>query len=506
MNAVLVADLGGSALKAALFRPDGQVLAKARVSLAFEEDQRGRSEQDPALWWRSLGDVVEALAHQMWASFPPVDAVAICGFTRTQIFLDTQGNALRPAIGFRDTRALGAAQEALANKLVAHYPGAAQLNAYHPLARLLWLKHNEPKVWAATRLVLEPKDYLNFQLTGRSATDRISQTWLASAFDGGATSLAAATGIDKDPLPRMMTPWDSVVEVHSGLPGALAHLAGARVLCGCNDTWTAVVGLGALRPDHAYCISGSSEVFGLIASENVRAEGLITLSWGDGLWQIGGPGQNGANVLDWVVNRLDRRSLPHAERLDSLLASPANHQPLVFHPFLHGERTPFWDIDLRGSFLGLTAHHSPGDLARAAMEGIGFVNRLVLERAEQAVASRAREVRIAGGGARNPHWNQIRADILDRPVIASMDAELGLRGGLALARFASGVDKDIANAADAVAPEFISFTPDPDRRTYLDELYNVFRDTQEMIAQASHRLAEIERRSRETVGVEARSS
>jgi xylulokinase len=341
------------------------------------------------------------------------------------------------------------------------------------------------------RLVLEPKDYLNLRLTGQAATDRISQVWLISAFDGGSASLAASVGINRRPLPEIFAPWQEVGRVQTGLTGALAHLAGARVFCGCNDTWTAAVGLGALRVGHAYCISGSSEVLGLIAGTRVEAQGLMTLSWGDGLWHIGGPGQNGTNVLGWITDCLDPRPLPYIERLDALLALPTGDQPLVFHPFLNGERTPFWDPNLRGAFLGLTARHGPGDLVRATMEGVGFVNRLVLERAERAASISASEIRIAGGAARNAKWNQIRADILGRPLLASPEIELGLRGGLALARLGLGLDKDITAAADAVAPEFVRFEPNSDRQPYLDELYRLFRDAHEAIAKTSHRLAEI---------------
>jgi xylulokinase len=493
MSFVLAVDLGGSSLKACLFEVGGAEVAAATVPLSFVEDATGRSEQDPELWWRALVGACDTIAAKAPKAFPMVAFVAICGFTRTQVLLDASGRVLRPAIGFRDTRAAASAEAALRLPGVAAHPAARHFNAFHPLARLLWLQGHEPKTFAAIRLVMEPKDYLNLCLTGEARSDRISQFWLAGASRGGGGSLTASCGIPDVPLPPIGNPEDEVGTVRKGLPGVLAQLAGAAVLCGSNDTFAAVAGLGALRAGCAYCISGSSEVFGLLADKQAEAEGLITIPWGDALWHLGGPGQNGANALAWIVDRLDRSDRPFAERLDGLLAQPASPHPLLCHPFLNGERTPFWDADLRASFLGLAADHGPGDLVRAVMEGVAFINRTVLERAEAATGHRAMEVRLGGGGARSAAWNQIRADILGRPVLASAEGEMGLLGCLALARFRLGLDATFGAGVEARL-RLERFTPDPARRERADALNALFKESYGALAAASHRLAEIGRR------------
>lgn len=493
MGTVLAVDLGGSALKASLFAADGEALAATNISLSFDEGDDGRSEQDPIVWWEALERAANEIARQHPLGFERTAAVAICGFTRTQVFLDAAGAPVRPAIGFRDSRAQGEADAVLARAVVTAHPEARHVNGFHPLARLLWLRNAEPSAWAATQIVLEPKDYLNFRLTGRAVSDRISQFRLTDAFHGGEASLAALAGIEKNVLPTLGDPAGMVGEVRPGLPGALARIAGASVLCGSHDTWAAVAGLGALSPGRAYCISGSSEVFGLITDAEAEAAGLIAIRWGEGVWQIGGPGQNGANALAWIVDRLDPGDRPFARRLGDLLAQPASKAPLIFHPFLHGERVPYWDRDLRAAFLGLGSGHGPADMVRAVMEGVAFVNRIVLERAERAAGREAAEVRIAGGGGRNADWNRIRADVLGRPVLASPVREMGLAGCLVLARMGLGLDDGIARAADAVSPSLMRFQPDPVRRLRYDALYSVFTETRDAVARASHLLVRIER-------------
>src|SRR5699024_4499123 len=195
-------------------------------------------------------------------------------------------------------------------------------NAFHPLARVLWLQANEPAAWAATHQVLEPKDYLNLRLTGRAMSDHVSQHWLAQALDGGCASLAARTGIKRNPLPPLGNAWTEVGRVRADLPDVLACMADARVFCGANDTWAAATGLGAMRAGYAYCVSGTSEVFGLVADHAGQADGLITIPWGASLWQLGGPSQSGAGTLQRVVDLVAPGREPIGVRINRLLQMP----------------------------------------------------------------------------------------------------------------------------------------------------------------------------------------
>ncbi|MDQ0324187.1 xylulokinase [Rhodopseudomonas julia] len=492
MTRVLAIDLGGSALKACIFDANGAVLASANVPTGFEEQAPGHSEQEPALWWDALKSACEHISSESEGGLGGIAAVALCGFTRTQVFLDKEGTSVRPALGFRDSRAESVLATARMDEARSASGALASLNAFHPIARLLWLKENEAANWEKTRLVLEPKDYLNLQLTGIARSDRVSQHWLAQSLAGGDASLAARLGVERALLPPLGRPEDIVGHVREGLPGALSALAGAKVLCGSNDSWTAVAGLGGLKSGSAYCISGSSEVFGLLSHRRGETEGLITIPWGEELWHLGGPGQNGANLLAWIVDWLDPTPRPFHERLATLLAEPENPRPLLFHPYLHGERTPFWDGDLAASFLGITSGHGRGDLVRAVMQGVGFLNRTVLERAETATGLAAEAVRMAGGGTKSPLWNQIRADILGRPVLVSRHVEMGLAGCFALCCVALGSAENIGSGAPDA--DFTFYLPNAVRHTHYDMLYALFTEMHEPVAHAARSLGKLRRR------------
>ena len=205
MGIFLSIDIGGSSLRAGLTRDDGTCLADAAVPAPAAIEDGTRSEIQPEGWWRGCLDACAVLARDHADAFAHVTAVAVCGMTRTQIFLDRNGQTLRPAISWRDTRATSDL-DAMADDIAALDHGeAAQINAFHPAARLLWLKRHEPAVFEAVHAVVDPKDYLNLRLTGETASDGISLQRLAQAAeDHGGTSLLDQLGLNDGILPRLL--------------------------------------------------------------------------------------------------------------------------------------------------------------------------------------------------------------------------------------------------------------------------------------------------------------
>jgi xylulokinase len=167
-----------------------------------------------------------------------VRAIALTGVTRTQILLGRDGLALRPAMTWQDARAEQLSAE-IAAAVPADHSETGAVNAFHPIARLFWLKRHEPDVLDDIMAIFEPKDYLNFRLTGQVATDPISSARLfASALPG----LNVPSLLDVIGLPKPLEPTAVVGRVMAGLPGVLAGLSGLPVLTLSNDTWAAVVG------------------------------------------------------------------------------------------------------------------------------------------------------------------------------------------------------------------------------------------------------------------------
>ena len=138
-----------------------------------------------------------------------------------------------------------------------------------------------------------------------------------------------------------------------------------------------------------------------MTTQPFAADGLMAVQWGDDLHQLGGPGQNGADVLTWLGTLIGADAQSEiAGKVARALAQPRHATPLIFLPYLSGERVPFWDADLRAAFLGLSREHHRGDLVWAALEGVAFLNRIVLaprreRRRHRGRRSAARRRRVA---------------------------------------------------------------------------------------------------------------
>jgi xylulokinase len=479
-DTVLCCDLGGSSLRVGLVDRKGDVVATAAHTLTIPVDANGCSDVEPHLWWDAMRDLVASLAHENPAALGKVVAISICGMTRTQVLVDGDGKAVRPAMTWRDTRA-----GAEAAGLAAAYTRES-IDAYHPAARLAWVERHEPEAFAKARYVLDPKDYLALQLTGRPASDRVSLARLRAVAEGEGP-LARYGAL----LPQLLQPSGLIDQVVKGLPTPFDSLAGCPVFMASNDTWTAVLGLGALRPGMAYNILGTSEVLGLIASQPATAEGLMSVDWGDGLHQIGGPSQNGGDVVPWLARVSGADGQNPAGSLSRSLSGERHPQPVLFLPFLQGERVQYWDPDLRGAFLGLSKGHGPTDLAWAVLEGAAFAARFVLERAEAAAGQPAHAIRFGGGGARNEIWCQLRADVMRRPVVVGAADEPGLLGCAAVGWTGLGVYASLAHAQEIVARPSKRYEPRFGRADDYDAFYGIYKDAVPAVVPIAHRLARL---------------
>lgn len=490
---VLAVDLGGTRFRAALVDDAGGIAHACWIdSPAGGAGPAGWDEIDADAWWRGLQTLADRLAVQAGAAFDGIAAIAICGVTRTQVFVDAAGAAIRPAITWRDTRA-AAHLAAWRADVPAEHPELPHINAFHPWARLAWLLRTEPQQAARVRAVMDPKDYLNFRLTGRAASDTVSMARLAASAQPAGADLLSALGADPAWVPPLLDPLDIVGGVQSGLPGALARLAGRQVIACSHDTWAAVAGLGALRAGYAYNISGTTEVFGAVGAEAVQAQGLMTVDWGNGHHQIGGPGQNGADTIAWLLPLLGRLGAEGmagvGDAMNALLDAPRDPQPCLFLPYLQGERVPYWDPSLRGAFVGLNRRHGAGDLAWAVLEGVAFLNRTVLDRAQAALGAPVAQIRFGGGAATNAQWCQIKADICERAVVVGQADQPGIVGAAVTAWTALGRYADFASAQDALVRVAHRFEPRPAHAEAYRHLYSQFQAAEAALVPVSHALA-----------------
>ncbi len=465
MECLIGVDLGTTSLKAVLLDLAGQRFAESSSPYPTHRPAAGLAEQDPHDWWRLLLGALHGFEGK-----GKVRALCITSQVNTHVFVDASLNVLHPAIVWQDGRAASAgaqidARLTLAEKIAA-LGAPIPIDASHALARMNWMAQTNPQIWAHTAHVLLPRDYLLARLTGRVLSDPMSSVGLVGTdltYAGAVTGLMAGAASRLSPL---ADPLAVAGAVQAGLP-----FAGTPVVVGMMDAWASLLGLGVVRDGQAMLLSGTSEVTGLISPTVTGEAGVVTFPPWAGITLHAGPTQAGGGSLDWLAGLLGREPGYLAQGAAKITAT----SPL-FLPHLQGERAPFWDATLRGTFAGLTGAAGPAELTTAVMEGVAFSARLALEALERSGGLRPVDVRLGGGGAAADIWCQIRADALNRPLARVMGKDPGAMGAAVMAGVGSGALPNLSTAAERLVRIDRVFTPDPAMAQLADHRFALWCD------------------------------
>ena len=472
MQALLGIDLGTTGVKAALFAAeDGHVLSSAFVDYPLMHPQPGWAEQDPADWWRAtIAAIRTCLTQAALHGVQPADVrgVGLSGQMHGVVLLDEASMVLRPCIIWMDQRSDAQCRwmtERVGAKRLIEYVSNPALPGFSA-PKALWVRDNEPDIFARTRTIILPKDYIRYRLTGVLAME-ISDAAGTCLLDvkHGVWSREVLEAIDLDPalLPPIVAA-DAVCGTITDEVAALTGLQpGTPVAGGGADNACGAVGNGVVQPGLALVSIGTSGVVLAYAeTPQVDMSGPVprvhTFNHAvPNAWYLMGVTQGAGLSLRWVRDNigLPERALEPWTGLDAyeLLAKEAESVPpgcngLLFLPYLQGERTPHLDAFARGGWIGLTASHDRRYLVRAVLEGVAFslkdCFRII---GEQGLS--LEQVRATGGGAKSPLWRQIIADVLGVELVR-MNAQEGPAFGAALlAGVASGIYSSVQQACEA---------------------------------------------------------
>ena len=474
-------DLGTSALKAGLFGPDGQLTAQARRSYPLHAPRPGWAEENPADWWAALCAAVHEALAQAARPGTQVTAIGLAGQAPGQVLLDARGHALGRALIWQDRRAAGEAAW-LASQVTPEqlhaWTGVREPDPSLAPARLRWLQTHRPEDWARTAMVLSPKDYLAFSLTGEQATDPHSAFGLLGPSTGRyEPGLFDLLQVDRRRLPPLLAPTAIVGHVTSRAAAETGLSAGTPVVLGTVDAWCAIIGSGA-RAAEAVDVAGTSEVVALVTARPAAGEGVFQAPLIEELHWVGGPTQSGSSALAWLARGFYPEFAGSADfaRLEGDAASvSAGSDGLVFLPYLAGERAPLWDARARGALIGLTLGHTRAHATRAVYEGVALAVRHILSLAEEAAHGPATLLRLVGGGAESAFWNQLKADVTGKPALEPAVAEAGCLGAAILAAIGTGTYPGCQAATRAMVQIRRAYEPDRALSPHYDELFAIYR-------------------------------
>lgn len=451
----LAVDVGTTELKAGAFDSRGQLLARGEAGYALSVAADGQVEQAPVDWWGATLRSLRTLGEQI--DLGQLTAVCIGGQSPTLLALDRAGEPLRPAITWLDTRAAVEAEE-LARAL-----GTPAFQ--DQVAKAWWLARHEPDTFRRTARFAQSWDWLGERFSGRPVCSaaRAVPPWPAAA--------RAAAGLPGEQFPCPAELGAPIGGVSAEAARATGIRAGTPIIGGCGDFYAALIGAGAIEPGAACDVGGTSTSFNLCAEAPTRDPMLRSLGCiVPGRWHVGGMMSTTGSAFGWLRERVlaDPRSPAELDAEAATVAPGADG--LLFLPYLAGERTPIWDAKARAAFVGLSLQHTRAHCARAVLEGVAYGLRQIVERLR---ADRAplREIRACGGQARSALWNQIKADVIGAPVVATAVHDAGLTGLAIAAARGVGAVADWPEAVQAMVRLGERFEPRPSHGPLYDAAF-----------------------------------
>jgi gluconokinase len=462
---VIGVDIGTTSTKAVVFDVDGKVKGHKTAGYPLHTPAPGVAEQDPQEIFAATLAAIRGAVAAAGEAAGDIRSVGFSAAMHSLIAVDADGRPLTASITWADSRSAACAQRILREMdgLQVYLRTGTPIHPMSPLAKLVWLRSDMPDVFRRAARFVGIKEYVFFRLFGQWLVDYsiASATGLFNlrrlAWDEGALEIA---GITPERLSLPVAPTHHVEGLDSSLAADLGLPADIPFVVGGNDGVLSNLGVDAIQPGEVAITIGTSGAMRAVVDRPLTDPQGRTFCYllTENHWVVGGPVNNGGIAFRWVRDELAAAETETAKRLGidpyDVLTRIAERVPpgsegLIFHPYLTGERAPWWNASMRASFFGLAACHHKEHMVRAVLEGVIYSLFSILPAVEDLIGQ-TRTMKATGGFARSGLWRQMMADVFDREVVVPESFESSCLGAAILALYALGVVDSINVVAKMV--------------------------------------------------------
>ena len=446
---ILAMDQGTTSSRALVLDPQLQVLGSAQQEFPQHFPRSGWVEHDADDIWTTSAATARAAIER--AGNPPIAAIGITNQRETTLIWDRRtGRPIHNAIVWQDRRTgdlCNQLREQGQEDLVRDTTGLL-LDPYFSATKIAWLLDNiegaRERAQAGDLAFGTVDTFLIWKLTGGRAhvTDatNASRTMLYDIERGDwSDDMCRLLDIPRAILPRICDSADDFGMTRADLFGREIPILGVA-----GDQQAATLGQACFQPGMMKSTYGTG-CFALLntGSRAVRSENrlLTTVAYqldGQRTYALEGSIFVAGAVVQWLRDGLG--IIRSAGETQSLSAQADDSQNVIMVPAFTGLGAPYWAPEARGAIFGLTRNTGPAELARAALESVGFQTRDLLEamRADWTDAGDA-VLRVDGGMTASEPAMQFLADILGAPVDRPHNAETTALGAAWLAGFRAGL-------------------------------------------------------------------
>lgn len=504
---ILAHDLGTSGNKATLYDLNGNLCKSTFYEYPTYYPQDNWVEQNPEDWWKAVCISTRELIEKSGVTKADILCVSFSAQMMGCLPVDDQGKPLRRMMIWADLRSVEQEkyiENTLGMKKIYEITGH-RISAAHSAEKLLWIKDNQPEIYSRTYKILHVKDYIIYKLTGKFVTDysdASGMNLLDIRKKDWSQEIIDAIGIKKDMLPNLHPSTDIAGTITVNVSEEIGLLKGTPVVIGGGDGACASIGAGVVEKGSAYNAIGSSSWIALATEEPIFDPEMRTFNFihlDKDLYIPCGTMQSAGYSYSWLKNTLcglevmegKEQNISAYEIINRKIEkSKLGANNLLFLPYLLGERSPRWNPDARGSFVGLRITHKDEDIYRSVLEGVTYNLKVILDAFNNFIP--INEVIVIGGGARSKVWMQILADVWQKPVLVPQFLEeatsmgAAVCGGVGIGAFS---DFKVAKKFNKIVSEI------KPRREYAEiysNMYELFNRTYEALVPIYRDIAKLD--------------
>lgn len=453
-------DIGTTNSKAGLFGKDGKPVAIASRPTATHQNERGEFYYEPEEMWKLLASAVREVIRGVDPA--KIEAVGITSMAESGLLVDLEtGRPLSPFMPWFDTCSKPQADfiKSQCDTFERFQASGLHLSFKLGLCKLLWLKEHYPEAFTPGARWLSASGYIAYRLCGamgfdyslaartyafRIDTKQWDEPWLRQfGIDPAVYPKAAPSGTT---LGGITAAASAVTGLAEGMPVAIAG----------HDHVVAALAVGAITPGVIYDSMGTAETLvGTLEEKPLgRKEYEAGLSFGCHVakgryFWMGGNSSSGGSV-EWLRTQLGEEPISYERMLSLLDGTKPGPTGILYFPYLTGSGAPAPDTKAKAAFVGLTKEHGQGDIIKGLLEGTAYQLESIRRSAEEIAGSRIGRLQVVGGGTRNPHWLQIKADVSDFTLELPPIPEATLLGAAMAAGIGAGSYADAGEAARSI--------------------------------------------------------
>ncbi len=468
-------DLGTSALKLVMMKGNGELVKTVSKEYPLYFPRSGWSEQNPTDWFSAVKEGLKELAA---CADEKIAGISFGGQMHGLVILDKDDNVLRPAILWNDGRSTEETDylnNVIGKEKLSKLTANIAFTGF-TAPKILWVKNNEPEIFAKIAKIMLPKDYISYMLSGNFSTDYSdasgmllldvkNKKWSKEMID--------ICSISEDMLPKLCESYEAVGDIKSELAKELGLNEGIKIVAGAGDNAAAAIGTATVGEGACNISLGTSGTV-FISSKNFGVDSfnaLHSFAHADGNYHLMGCMLSAASCNKWWMEEILKTKdfAKEQSNIDNL-----GENNVFFLPYLMGERSPHNDPDAAGTFIGMRMDTKREDMTLAVFEGVTFALRDSLEVA-RSLGIKIERTMICGGGTKSPLWKKLVANILNLEVDVPMSEEGPGFGAAILAAVGCGEYESVEKAAKSIIKIKEKIKPEADLVVKYEEKYQKFK-------------------------------